>query len=56
MPGRAKVATLLPVALDGECRHLESRPATAVFTLPNKAHAASEPPRLGVALEDTARD
>ena len=53
--GVAKVASLLPVALDGECRHLESSLATAVFTLPNKAMPPSEPPRLGVALEDTAR-
>ncbi len=53
--GVAKVASLLPVALDGECRHLESSLATAVFTLPNKAMPPSEPPRLGVALEDTAQ-
>lgn len=53
--GVAKVATLLPVALDGECRHLEAGLATAAFTLPNKATPPSEPPRLGVALEDTAQ-
>jgi uncharacterized iron-regulated protein len=52
--GVPKVASLLPVALDEECRELESGYATAVFTVPNKAVAPAEPPRLGVTLEDAA--
>jgi uncharacterized iron-regulated protein len=53
--GVPKVASLLPVSLDGECRHLEPGLATAVFTLPDKAKPPSEPPRLGVALEDATQ-
>ena len=53
--GVTKVATLLPVALEGECQHLEAGLATAVFTLPNKPLPPSEPPRLGIALEDAAQ-
>jgi uncharacterized iron-regulated protein len=44
--GVTKVASLLPVSLEGECRFLEPGLATAVFVLPNKAMPASEPPRL----------
>jgi len=50
--GLGKVASLLPVALEGECPQLESGLATAAFTLPNKVQPPLEPPRLGVALED----
>ncbi len=50
--GVTKIATLLPVAQDGECQYLEAGVADAVFTLPGKATPPSEPPRLGVALED----
>lgn len=50
--GVSKVASLLPVSLEEECQHLEAGLATAVFTLPNKAMPPSEPPRLGVELED----
>ena len=53
--GVPKVASLLPVALEGECRHLEASLATAVFTLPNKPVPPSEPPRLGVTLEDATQ-
>ena len=53
--GVPKVASLLPVSLEGECRHLEAGLATAVFTLPNKAMPPSEPPRLGVVLEDATQ-
>jgi uncharacterized iron-regulated protein len=51
--GVPNVASLLPVALDGECLQLERGLATAVFTLPSKPMPPSEPPRLGVLLEDT---
>ena len=47
--GVPKVASLLPVALAGECL------ATAVFTLPDKPVPPSEPPRLGVTLEDATQ-
>lgn len=50
--GVPKVASLLPVALEGECLHLDKGLATAVFILPNKPTPPSEPPRLGVVLED----
>lgn len=50
--GAPKVASLLPVALEGECLHLDRGLATAVFTLPAKPLPPSEPPRLGVVLED----
>lgn len=53
--GVPRVASLLPVALEGECRHLEAGLATAVFTLPNKPVPPSEPPRLGVTLEDATQ-
>lgn len=53
--GVPKVASLLPVSLAGECRHLEPGLASAVFTLPNKPIPPSEPPRLGVALEDATQ-
>lgn len=53
--GVPKVASLLPVALAGECRHLEAGLATAVFTLPDKPVPPSEPPRLGVTLEDATQ-
>jgi uncharacterized iron-regulated protein len=50
--GVTKVASLLPVGLEEECRHLETGLATAVFTIPDKAVTPNEPPRLGVVLED----
>ena len=50
--GVSKIASLLPVALEGECRYLEAGLATAAFTLPSKPMPPSEPPRLGVTLED----
>jgi uncharacterized iron-regulated protein len=50
--GLNKVASLLPVAQEEECPHLEAGLATAAFTLPNKISPPLEPPRLGVALED----
>ena len=53
--GVPKVASLLPVALDGECLHLEAGLATAVFTLPNKPLPPNQPPRLGVVLEDATQ-
>ena len=53
--GITKVATLLPVAQDGECQYLEAGVADAAFTLPSKATPPVEPPRLGVALEDAAQ-
>lgn len=53
--GVPKVASLLPVALDGECLHLEDGLATAVFTMPKKPMPRSEPPRLGVTLEDATQ-
>lgn len=52
--GVGRVATLLPVALAGECRDLAPGMATAVFTVPDKATPPREPPRLGVTLEDGA--
>ena len=52
--GVGRVASLLPVALAGECRQLEPGFATAVFTLPDKVVPPREPPRLGVTLEDGA--
>lgn len=52
--GVERVASLLPVALDDECRQLAPGFATAVFTLPDKAMPPREPPRLGVTLEDGA--
>lgn len=53
--GVPKVASLLPVALEGECLHLEAGLATAVFTLPNKPLPPNQPPRLGVVLEDATQ-
>lgn len=53
--GVSNVSTLLPVDQDDECRHLDGGLATAVFIVPNKAVPPSEPPRLGVALEDSAQ-
>lgn len=53
--GITKVASLLPVSLDGDCHQLEAGFATAVFTLPEKPVAPREPPRLGIALEDEAQ-
>ncbi len=53
--GVSQVASLLPVSLDDDCRRLEAGFATAVFTLPEKPVVPSEPPRLGIALEDTAQ-
>ena len=53
--GVSKVASLLPVSLDDDCRHLEAGFATAVFTLPDKPVAPREPPRLGIRLEDEAQ-
>jgi len=50
--GVSKVASLLPVGLEEECRYLQAGLATAVFTIPNKAVPPNEPPRLGVVLED----
>ncbi len=50
--GVSKVASLLPVGLEEECRHLQAGLATAVFTIPSKAMPPNEPPRLGVVLED----
>jgi membrane-associated protease RseP (regulator of RpoE activity) len=52
--GVNKIATLLPVELKGECEMLRPGLADAVFTLPEKPQPAQEPPRLGIALEDTA--
>ncbi len=51
--GASKIASLLPVSADGECAHLQSGLATAVFVTPQKAEPTPEPPRLGVVLEDT---
>ena len=53
--GVPKVTSLLPVALEGECALIEAGVATAVFIMPNKAMPPSEPPRLGIALEDAAQ-
>lgn len=53
--GVSNVVSLLPVALDGECLHLERGLATAVFTIPNTPVPPSEPPRLGVTLEDASQ-
>jgi S1-C subfamily serine protease len=53
--GVSKVASLLPVSLEAECRQLDAGLATAVFILPNKPMPPSEPPRLGVVLEDAAQ-
>ena len=50
--GVAKVASLLPVGQEEECRYLEAGLASAAFILPNKAMPPNEPPRLGVVLED----
>ena len=50
--GAPKVSSLLPVALEGECAQIEAGVATAVFVMPDKVMPPSEPPRLGVALED----
>ena len=50
--GAPKVSSLLPVALEGECAQIEAGVATAVFVMPDKVMPQSEPPRLGVALED----
>jgi len=50
--GVSKVASLLPVGLNEECRYLQTGLATAVFTIPDKAVPPNEPPRLGVVLED----
>ncbi len=53
--GVAKVASLLPVALDGECRHWKAAWRRLYSPCPTKAMPPSEPPRLGVALEDRAQ-
>jgi uncharacterized iron-regulated protein len=53
--GVSKVASLLPVSLEAECRQLDAGLATAVFILPSKPMPPSEPPRLGVVLEDEAQ-
>ncbi len=50
--GVAKVASLLPVGQEEECRYLEAGLASAAFILPNKAMPPNEPPRLGVVLGD----
>jgi hypothetical protein len=50
--GAPKVSSLLQVALEGECAQIEAGVATAVFVMPDKVMPPSEPPRLGVALED----
>lgn len=51
--GINNIASLLPVELKGECEFLTPGLADAVFTLPEKPQPAQEPPRLGIALEDT---
>ena len=51
--GVIRIASLLPVAADGECAHLQAGLATAVFVTPEKAEPPPEPPRLGVVFEDT---
>jgi uncharacterized iron-regulated protein len=52
--GVTRIASLLPIDLDDECKTLRPGMADAVFTLPEKPQPAQEPPRLGVALEDAA--
>ncbi len=53
--GVHKVATLLPVDQGEECTSLESGIADAAFVLPAKVIPPAEPPRLGVALEETSQ-
>lgn len=50
--GVRRIATLLPVSGKAECQDLQAGIADAAFLLPDKPHAAPEPPRLGVTLED----
>jgi uncharacterized iron-regulated protein len=50
--GIQRIATLLPVSPDGECRELRPGLADALFLLPDKPLPPVEPPRLGVTLED----
>lgn len=50
--GVTRVATLLPVAADHDCKELGQGLADAVFVVPQQAQARPEPPRLGVRLEE----
>jgi uncharacterized iron-regulated protein len=50
--GIPRVSSLLPVSQEGECAQIAAGVATAVFVMPDKTMPPSEPPRLGVALED----
>lgn len=52
--GFNQIATLLPRSGDMFCNDLEPGLADAVFNLPVAAIVPPQPPRLGVALEDTA--
>jgi uncharacterized iron-regulated protein len=53
--GVTKVASLLPVATGEECQQLEPGLATAVFVMPERPVPPEEPPRLGIALTETAQ-
>lgn len=53
--GTTKVASLLPVAPGAECQALEPGLASAVYVIPERPLPPDEPPRLGVALAETAQ-
>lgn len=53
--GIRKVASLLPLGAEAECRDMATGLATAAFILPRQPVPPNEPPRLGIALEDTSQ-
>lgn len=53
--GVTKVASLLPVAPGAECQGLEPGLASAVYVMPERPQPPEEPPRLGIALTETAQ-
>ncbi len=53
--GVTKIASLLPVAAGAECQALEPGLASAVYVIPERPQPPDEPPRLGIALTETAQ-
>lgn len=51
--GVTSVGTLIPLSIDGHCGQIPAGYADAVFAVPRQVSAKPEPPRLGIALEDT---